>query len=116
MTAQLALTEMKANVDRPVAAVQIAKDLRLPSLVWIIQAPAMDPGHPATAVLARPDHMLDLQEYKTYSLNACFMASSPSPDALLSKTAGSQTLNMVYAKVSAIYYDYDTHQMTLMPR
>lgn len=95
MTAQLALTEMKANVDSPVAAVQIAKDLRLPNLVWIIQAPAIDPGHPATAESAQSEHILDSQEYKTYSLSACLMASSPSPDALLSKTAGSQTLNMV---------------------
>ena len=39
MTAQLARTRMKANVDSAVAMVQIASDLRRPSDVWIIHAP-----------------------------------------------------------------------------
>lgn len=39
MTAQSASTVMNANVDMLVRMVQIAKDLRRPSRVWIIHAP-----------------------------------------------------------------------------
>jgi hypothetical protein len=39
MTAQFAWTRMKAKVESAVAKVQIARDLRRPSRVWIIQAP-----------------------------------------------------------------------------
>lgn len=39
ITAQSSSTRMKANVAMLVKIVQIARDLRRPSLVWIIQAP-----------------------------------------------------------------------------
>ena len=48
-TAQSCETLINAKVDNAVAVVQIANDLRLPSLVWIIHAPTIEPGHPATA-------------------------------------------------------------------
>lgn len=39
ITAQSSSTRMKANVAKLVRIVQIARDFRRPSLVWIIQAP-----------------------------------------------------------------------------
>lgn len=39
-TATFDWTLMNTNVDRPVASVIMASDLRLPSRVWIIHAPS----------------------------------------------------------------------------
>ena len=55
ITAQSSLTLMNANVEILVRIVQIAKDFRRPSRVWIIHAPTygrqLDPNRPWCAIV-----------------------------------------------------------------
>lgn len=86
VSAMPARTPTKAKTLTAVAMVQIASERRRPRLVWIIHAPMTLPGQPASA-------------YSTRSHRPLLMASGPV--CRLSSTAGSHTLNMVYASAIA---------------